>query len=291
MKPPPFRYHAPRSKAEALQLLASLDNSRLLAGGQSLMPMLNFRLLAPDHLVDINRIDELRGTSVTGRSLYIGAMTRQSALEASGEVSAHAPLLQAALAHVGHRPTRNRGTLGGSLCHLDPAAELVTASAALEATLIAESSRGARRIPFADWCEGYLTNALRSDEMLTGVEYPLWPSGHGHAFSEYARRAGDFAIVGVAALVAFDAQGRIERAVLAVGGCAPAPQRLTEAERRLLGTRGDAASIDAAARAAANVEATSDPHVSADHRRHLARVLTGRALAQGVQRAMAGAAR
>ena len=290
MKAPAFEYHAPRSKAEALHLLAGLENSRLLAGGQSLMPLLNFRVVAPDHLIDINRIVDLGGIAVAGRTLRIGAMTRQAALEASADVSAHAPLLQAALVHVGHRPTRNRGTLGGSLCHLDPSAELVTASAALEATLIAESSSGSRRIPFASWCDGYLTNALQAGEMLAGVEYPSWPRGHGYAFSEYARRTGDFAIVGVAALVALDADGAIERVALAVGGCSAAPQLLNEAVQRMLGTRGGAEVVKDAARAAVAVEATSDPYVSADYRRHLARVLTERALGAAVRRAVRGAA-
>ena len=290
MKPPPFRYHAPRSKAEALEMLAGLEESRVLAGGQSLVPMLNFRLVAPDHLVDINRIAELGGIETIGPTLRIGAMTRQAAIETSEAVRECAPLLQAAVARVGHRPTRNRGTLGGSLCHLDPSAELVTASAALDATLICESSAGSRRIPFASWCEGYLTNALRAHEMLVAVEYPVWPRGHGYAFKEYARRAGDFAIVGVAALIAFDGDGAIERAAVAVGGCAAAPQRLSEVEHRLVRTRGDATTLREAARAAAAVDATSDPHVAADYRRHLAWVLTERALTEAMRRAVQGAA-
>lgn len=272
-------------------MIARLENSRVLAGGQSLVPMLNFRLLAPDHLVDINRIAELRGIEASGTALRIGATTRQAAIEASVEVVTYAPLLQEALTHVGHRPTRNRGTLGGSLCHLDPSAELVTASSALDATLIAESTSGLRRIPFASWCDGVLTNVLQPGEMLIAAEYPVWPAGHGYAFKEYARRSGDFAIVVVAALIALDARGAIERAALTVGGCAAAPQRLSAVEQELLGTRGEAASIREAARAAASVEAMSDPHVSAEYRRHLARVLTERALTEAVQRAVQGAAK
>jgi len=292
MKSPPFRYHAPRSKREALELAAACENSRLLAGGQSLIPMLNFRLLAPDHLIDINRVAELAGIGVESAALHVGAMTRQCDLERSDAVAAHAPLLQAALAHVGHRATRNRGTLGGSLCHLDPSAELVTAAAALEATLVAESSdHGTRRIPFSDWCEGYLTNALRGREMLVRAEFPVWPRGHGYAFAEYARRKGDFAITAVAVLLSLDDDGCIERAAIAVGGCTPAPQRLVEAEARLTGTRPSAGALEEAARLAASLDAMADPHVSAEHRRHLARVMTGRALTQAVQRAATGAGR
>ena len=284
MKAPAFTYHAPRSRAEVLGMLASLEGARLLAGGQSLMPLLNFRLAAPDHLIDLNRIPELSGIRVDGGTLHIGAMTRQREVQQSGLVHTHVPLLQAALAHVGHQQTRNRGTLGGSLCHLDPAAELITAASALDATLVAESARGTRRIPIASWCEGYLTNALEPGELLAHVEFPLWPSAHGAAFCEYARRKGDFAIVGVAALVTMNGD-TIDRIALAAGGCAAAPQRLTTVEQALVGRAPDAGTIREAARLASGIEAQSDPYVSGDYRRHLARVMTERALTDAVLRA------
>ena len=284
MKASAFTYHAPRSRAEALGLLATLDGARVLAGGQSLMPMLNFRLAAPEHLVDLNRIPELSGIRLVGDTLHIGAMTRQREVQQSEVIQRHVPLLQAALAHVGHQQTRNRGTLGGSLCHLDPAAELVTAAATLDATLIAESARGTRRIPFAAWCDGYLTNALEPGELLAEVEFPVWPAGHGYAFSEFARRKGDFAIVGVAALVTMNGN-TIDRIALSAGGCAAAPQRLTAVEQALIGKAPDADAIREAARLASNIEAQSDPYVSADYRRHLARVMTERSLTDAVRRA------
>ena len=284
MKAPAFTYHAPRSRAEVLGMLASLEGARLLAGGQSLMPLLNFRLAAPEHLIDLNRIPELSGIRVDGGTLHIGAMTRQREVHQSGLVHTHVPLLQAALAHVGHQQTRNRGTLGGSLCHLDPAAELITAASALDATLVAESARGTRRIPIASWCEGYLTNALEPGELLAHVEFPLWPSAHGAAFCEYARRKGDFAIVGVAALVTMNGD-TIDRIALAAGGCAAAPQRLTTVEQALVGRAPDAGTIREAARLASGIEAQSDPYVSGDYRRHLARVMTERALTDAVLRA------
>jgi carbon-monoxide dehydrogenase medium subunit len=283
MKPAPFTYHAPRDKQAELALLSNTAHARVLAGGQSLVPMMNFRAATPEHLIDINRIDALRGITRNGGVFTLGAMTRQCDIEASAELHDALPILRAALRHVGHRQTRNRGTLGGSLCHLDPSAELVTVAAALDATLIAESSRGSRRIAIADWSKGYLTNALAEGEMLTAVELPLWPTGHGHAFVEYARRHGDFAIVAVAALLHCDAKGVIERAAIAVGGCAASPVRLRDAEAALQGSPPSAALFQSVARMAADIDALSDPFITADYRRHLARVLTGRALGAAAQ--------
>ncbi len=285
MKPAPFAYHDPRSKSDVLALLAANENSRVLAGGQSLVPMLNFRLAAPDHLIDLNRVADLRGITRAGDKFVLGAMTRQSEIEASDELHAALPILREAVLNVGHRQTRNRGTIGGSLCHLDPSAELVTAAAALEATLIAESGKGARRIAIADWGQGYLTNALADGEILTAVELPVWPAGHGHAFVEFARRHGDFAIVAVAALLTLDANGKIDRVAIAIGGCAANPLRLTEVEAALKGNTPSAELFKSTARLASKIDALSDPFVKADYRKHLARVLTERALVAAAQRA------
>ncbi len=285
MKPAPFKYHAPRTTGDALRLLADNGDACVLAGGQSLMPMLNFRLLAPAHVIDLNRVPALAGIRVEQNVLHVGAMTRQGDLETSSVVRDAAPLLQAAVRQVGHRQTRNRGTLGGSLCHLDPAAELVTAAMAMDATLIAESAGGGtRRIPIAAWSAGYLTNALRPGEMLTAIEFPLWRGAQGHGFVEFARRKGDFAIIGVATLLAFDAAGTIARAAVAIGGCGPLPQRPAAVEQALIGQRPSAPLFKEAARLAATIEAHSDAHVRADYRRHLARVLTERALAEAANR-------
>jgi len=290
MKPAPFHYHDPRNKDDLLRLLAGIENGVLLAGGQSLMPMLNFRAVTPDHVVDLSRVRELAGISRDGDTLTIGAMTRQRDIERSDTVRDTLPLLQDALAHVGHRQTRNRGTIGGSLCHLDPSAELVTAAVALDATLVAERSGSVRSIPAKDWCRGYLTNALEQGEMLSAVELPVWAEGHGHAFVEYARRHGDFAIVGVAVLLALDTNGAISRAAIAVGGCAAQPQRLADVEAGLVGQQPATALFKDLARLASNVEAISDPYVQADYRRHLARVLTERALNAAAGRAAKAAA-
>lgn len=288
MKPPAFDYHDPRSKAETLRLLATEPNAVLLAGGQSLVPMLNFRAISPEHVVDINRVPELAGVLVTENVLRIGAMTRQCAIEDSETVRRAAPLLQSALAHVGHVQTRNRGTIGGSLCHLDPSAELVTAAMALDATLMAEREGAARRIPIGDWCRGYLTNALETGEMLCGIDIPVCAQGHGHAFVEYARRRGDFAIVGVAVVVSLDGAGSIERIAIAVGGCGPGPQRLSAAESALSGRRPGAALFKEASRLAHTLETNSDVHVTAEYRAHLARVLVERALDEAIRRAREG---
>jgi aerobic carbon-monoxide dehydrogenase medium subunit len=283
MKPAPFIYHDPGTLTQACELLATLDNARPLAGGQSLMPLLNFRAVTPDHLVDLNRIAELTYLRVAAGKLEAGAMTRQRDLERSSEVGRHCPILHQALAHVGHRQTRNRGTLGGSLCHLDASAELVNIAALLGAKLHAVSHRGQRDIDFPDFTAGYLTTCLAPDELLAGVTLPLPPPGHGHAFVEFARRRGDFAIVACSAWLTLSAEGLIDQVALAVSGMAYAPVRLDEAERALSGRKPDAAAFKAAAAEASRVEAHDDPFVSGAYRRHLARILTYRALEQAAR--------
>jgi carbon-monoxide dehydrogenase medium subunit len=285
MKPAPFTYHDPRTIAEACDLLATRENARPLAGGQSLVPMLNFRAATPDHLVDLNRIRELAYLRVTDSALQVGAMTRQRDLERSAEVGRRCPVLHAALAHVGHRQTRNRGTLGGSLCHLDPSAELANVAALLGATVHAESRRGRRDIAFSEFAAGYLTTVLAPDELLTGVTLPLPRSRHGHAFVEFARRRGDFAIVAVSALFALDAQDLVAEAVVVISGLGPVPARLPLVEQSLRGERPDAALFRSAAAETDKLDAMTDPYVTGAYRKHLARVLTFRALGEAAARA------
>ena len=285
MKPAPFIYHDPRSVAEACDLLATHENARALAGGQSLMPMMNFRYAMPDHLVDLNRIGELAYLRQEGDTLRTGAMTRQRDLEIAPVVGARCPLLAEALTHVGHRQTRNRGTIGGSLCHLDPSAELVNVTALLGGTLHAVSTRGGRNIPFPEFAVGYLTTSLAPDELLAGVTLPLPRSGHGQAFVEFARRRGDFSIVACSALLGLDARGNIAGAAIALSGMSHAPVRPAAIERALRGQKPDAAAFKAAAAEAAKLDAAGDPFVSAGYRRHLARVLTYRALERAAARA------
>ena len=278
MKPPRFSYHDPKTIAEVTGLLTSLENVRLLAGGQSLMPMLNFRYVLPDHLIDINGVAELAYLRAGDKALELGAMTRQRALEFSDDVKRRCPLLHEAILQVGHRQTRNRGTVGGSLCHLDPAAEIVAVAAALDASVRVASSRGAREIAMAQFPQGYMTPAIEPDEMVTGVTLPLWPEGHGYAFIEFSRRHGDFAICSAAALLEEDGAGRITRASVTIGGVGPAPVRAREVERAITGQMASEALFREACESCRKIEAMSDVHAPADYRQHLAAVLSRRAL-------------
>ena len=285
LKPAPFTYHDPRSVSDAVALLATHDNARALAGGQSLMPMMNFRYAMPDHLIDLNKVSELAYIRVENNTLNIGAMTRQRDIEFSADIGQHCPLLHAALAHVGHRQTRNRGTLGGSLCHQDPSAEMVNMAALLDATMHVVSQRGARDIPLADFAVAYMTTALEPDELLTGVTFALPAKKHGHAFVEFARRHGDFAIVACSTMLALDSHGNISNATIALSGLSHAPLRPAAIEQALLGQKPDAATFKAAAAEAEKISAISDAYVSSAYRQHLARVLTCRALEQAAAHA------
>jgi aerobic carbon-monoxide dehydrogenase medium subunit len=268
LKPPRFTYHAPGTLDEALELLAARPNARPLAGGQSLMPMLNFRLAAPEHLVDLNRVEALAFIREENDAIVIGAMTRQRDIERSELVAQRLPLITEAIRMVGHRPTRNRGTLGGSLAHLDPAAELPAVAMALDAQIGVRSRRGARILPMAHFGTGLLSTALDPDELVTEVRFPIWPSGHGHAFEEFARRHGDFAIVSVAALVHAD------RVSITLGGVAPVPLRATSAEEHFARTR----HITEAAALCGEIDTFADHAYPAWYRKKLAVSLTQRAL-------------
>lgn len=279
MKPPAFSYHRPHTVAEALELLATLEDAKLLAGGQSLMPMMNFRYVMPANIIDINRIADLARIEERGDALAIGAMARQRDLELSPVVRCCCPLLHEALLNVGHVQTRNRGTIGGSLAHLDPAAELPAVLHAHDATLHLRGRRGDRAVAMAEWSQGFMTPNLAPDELLAAITVPLWPAGHGYGFAEFARRHGDFAMAGTAALLALDTQGTVERVALAVTGVDTGPVRLSGAEAMLLGKAPEDALIAAAAEtAASSVPGLDDVHGSKEYRRKLAAVMTKRAL-------------
>ncbi len=290
MKAPAFRYHRPNSRTEALKLLSALPAARILAGGQSLMPMLNFRVAQPDDLIDINRIADLAGIVETPDAIVVGAMTRQRALEKSPAIAARLPLMAEAIAQIGHVATRGRGTIGGSLCHLDPAAELPVVALAHDARLRVESTRGARDVAMADFPAGLLTPSLDGDEMLTAIEFPLWRAGHGSAFVEFARRHGDFAIVAGGVLVERNADGAVSRIAIAIGGLAPTPLRLTRAETLLTGIVPDAARIIDAANFAREIDPLDDPQAPAAYRRRLAPAILRRAIDMALSRATWGAA-
>jgi carbon-monoxide dehydrogenase medium subunit len=284
MKPPRFAYHDPQSVPEVIGLLGKLDNARLLAGGQSLMPMLNMRLAAPDHIVDLNGVAELAYIRELGDALLIGAMARQRDLEFDARIRARCPVMHEAVLQVGHRQTRNRGTLGGSLCHLDPSAELVAVAAAMDAVVTAQGPSGARDIPFAQFPAGLMTPALHEGELLTSVRFPLWRKGHGYAFIEFSRRHGDFAIVSAAALLEEDGAGKITRASLTLGGIAPAPVRARDVEKMLTGASASARLFADAGEACRKLEVMEDVHVTAAYRHQLAAVLSRRALEKAHER-------
>jgi carbon-monoxide dehydrogenase medium subunit len=286
MKPPRFDYHAPGSLDEAVALLARYGGeAKVLAGGQSLMPMLNFRLARPAALVDLNRIPALAYVREDDGTVALGAMTRQRTIEFSADVARRLPLLVEATRWVGHLPIRSRGTIGGSLAHADPSAEYPAVLIALDGEVVAQGPRGRRTLRAAELFEGYLTTRLAADELLVEVRLPAMPAGAGWAFEEFARRHGDFAIVGVAAMVARDGE-RCRLARLATAGTGPVPLRLRAAEEILEREGlGPAALAAAAARAAELVEPDSDVHASAAYRRHLTGVLTARALRRALERA------
>jgi carbon-monoxide dehydrogenase medium subunit len=278
MKPPPFEYHDPATLEHALDLLATKENAKVLAGGQSLMPMLNMRFAQPDHLIDINKIVELSFLREEGDLIRIGAMTRQRDLEFSPMIRARCPLMAEALTNVGHRPTRNRGTLGGSLCHLDPAAELVAVATALDAAIEVKGKAGAREINISEFPAFYMTPAIEADEIVTAMRFSPWPDGHGAAFLELSRRHGDFALVSLAVLL--DMQGEaVRRCSITVGGLGHAPRRVAGAEKCLQGGGVTPQSIAQAAEACTAFEAPSDIHGSAAYRQHVASVLAQRAIA------------
>jgi carbon-monoxide dehydrogenase medium subunit len=286
VKPPPFEYFAPDSLEEALALLAQYgDDAKPLAGGQSLVPVLNFRLARPAVLVDLNRIDALAGIEADDAGLRIGAMTRQRSAERDALVRRHAPLIAEALPHVAHPQIRNRGTIGGSIAHADPAAELPALALALEATLRLSSASSERVVAARDFFTGLFATALASDELLVAVAVPPLPPRSGCAFEEVARRHGDYALLAVAALVALDDAGRCVDARLAYVGAGPGPLRAAAAEAALAGRRIDDAAVrDAADAAFREVDPGGDVHASAAYRKALARVLTTRAIRRAATR-------
>ena len=287
MKPPLFSYHDPRTTADVVGLLGSLDNAKLLAGGQSLMPMLNMRFVLPDHVIDLNRVDGLSYIRDNNGALEIGAMTRQRDIEFSDLVRERCPLMHEAIRHVGHRQTRNRGTLGGSLCHLDPSAELVSVAAALDATVAVAGKNGARSIDFAAFPVAYMTPAIELEELVTGVTFPCWPAGHGYAFVEFSRRHGDFAIVSAAVLIE-ETNGKVTRASVTLGGMGPAPVRATEVERALIGEVIEEQRMREICETLRKLDAIEDIHAPESYRQQLATVLPRRALMKAHERIVGG---
>jgi carbon-monoxide dehydrogenase medium subunit len=279
MKLPPVDYEAPKTVSEAVELLAEhLDEASVLAGGQSLIPLLALRLARPAVLIDINGIDELSGVSATDGWTAIGAMTREYVAEESESVADTVPLLAAALPLIGHEAIRSRGTIGGSLAHADPAAELPAVARALDAEFVVRGPSGERVIPAAEWFEGYLMTARRPDELLVEVRFPTAGRGTGISFQEVARRHGDFAIVGLAASLTFS-DGAISDARLALAGISDVPVRAAAAEDLLVGERPSTELFDEAARRATDdLDPPADLHGSSDYRKTVAAAMVRRGL-------------
>jgi carbon-monoxide dehydrogenase medium subunit len=285
VKPPDFHYHAPTTLTEVIALLGRLENARLLAGGQSLMPMLAMRYVMPDHIVDLNRVEGLAYIRADADAVRIGAMTRQREIEFSAVIARDFPIVAEAIRLVGHRQTRNRGTIGGSLCHLDPSAELVTLCAALDAEVIIAGAGGTRSLPFAKFPAGYMSSAVELGECLTEIMLPRWPLGHGYAFVEFSRRHGDFAIVSAAALLVLGPDGRIARASITLGGVGAAPIRMAAIEHAITGQAATPALFTEAVQACRSIKAMDDVHASAAYRRRLAVTMARRALETAASRA------
>ena len=288
MKSAPFEYARAASVAEACELLARHgDGAKLVAGGQSLVPMMAMRLLRPAWLVDINEIAGLKFIAVEKDFARIGACARQCAVERDEPLALRVPLLRQALAWVGHVQTRNRGTVGGSLAHADPAAELPLAAQVLGAKMALRSAKGTRMLDAEKFFFGPMTTAMRPDECLEEIRWPVWPERRcGSAFAEISIRHGDFAMVAAAAQIALDGDGRCVRAAFGLGGVGGTPLAFPKIAARLVGTRLEKKIVEEAARdAAVESEPGGDLHASAEYRRHLARVLAARALRAAHERA------
>jgi CO/xanthine dehydrogenase FAD-binding subunit len=287
VKPPRLGYVAPRSLAEALEALDALgEDAKLLAGGQSLVPLLNMRLARPGWLVDLNRVAELAGVQRVAGGYSIGAMTRQRQLERDADLGRDLPILPTAVRNVGHPQIRNRGTIGGSLVHADPSAELSLLAVLLDAALDIASLRGGRRtVAGRDFFTGYLSTVLQPTELLTHIHFPTLKHGTGWGFAEVARRHGDFALVSAAATLHLDARGAIDQVRLAVGGAHAFPLRLTAAEAFLQGDQPDSGRFaEAAAIGVESLQPDGDVHASAEYRRRVAAKLLGDVLHSALRR-------
>jgi aerobic carbon-monoxide dehydrogenase medium subunit len=286
VKPAPFEYHAPDTVADVVALLAEHgDEIKPLAGGQSLVPMLALRLTRFEHLVDLNRVAELDGLRRDNGTLTVGATTRQAAVERS-ELSRAVPLLARAAPLIGHFQIRNRGTVGGSLAHADPAAELPAVALALDAQMEIATDAGRRVVPAADFFVGTWTTSLEPNELLTAVRFPVWDGRCGFVVDEVARRAGDFALAGVTAGLQLDSTGVVERATVALFGMASTPVRAPAAEAALVGSRPDPTALrEVADLAVRDLEPPDDVHASSTYRRSVGRHLVERSLTRALNEA------
>ncbi|WP_040797624.1 FAD binding domain-containing protein [Nocardia higoensis] len=288
MKPAAFTYHAPETAAETVALLTELgDEAKIIAGGQSLVPMMALRLAAFEHLIDLRKVTELRGIDLDGDTVRVGAGTTHASVGRDEHVRHHVPLLHRATPLIGHFQIRNRGTIGGAIAHADAAAEYPAVALTLDARMRTLSPRGERIIDAADYFTGLWSTGMAPDEMLVGIDFPAWPGRRGFAIEEFTRRAGDFAMAGATVAIALDADSRIERVGIGLFGLAPTPLRARSAEAELLGR--PAAEVDAeeiGRAATADLDAVpADVHGSADYRRRVGAVMVTRAWRRALEEA------
>ncbi len=286
MKPAPFEYFDPTTKKEIFKLLDELgEDAKLLAGGQSLLPMMNFRLARPKYLIDINNIQNLDDIREDKGHIHIGALTRETTIETSDLIKSRIPILSEAIQYIGFLAIRNKGTIGGSISHADPSAELCLMMQILDAQIKVESSQDSRWVHAEDFFLTYLTTVLQPNEMVTEIRLPIPPAGTVHAFQSFSLRRGDFAIVSVAIMLAINDNGICENAKIALGSVNPTPFRASEAEEMLNGKKIDEKLIHEAANQAAEA---SDPdydiHSSVEYKREMARVFTRKGLIQALKR-------
>ena len=289
MKPAPFEYCAPTSLSEAIELLHQHgDDAKILAGGQSLMPLLNFRLTKPGVLIDINRVNELAYVREVDNTIAVGAATRQREVLDSESVRRTCPILGEAVSYIGHPAIRNRGTVGGSIVHADPAAELTVLSRVLDVELVVRSQRRERVVKADEFFVSYFSTSLEADELLTEVRFPTLGARTGWSFLEVSRRHGDFAVVAVATVVRLDARGHCESAGVALGGVAETPVRAHSVSQALAGTDPTRVALAKAAELVkGEIQPQADIHASAEYRRHVAGVLVRRTLESAVEMARA----
>ena len=285
MKPAPFKYHDPKTLSELVELMSNLEDAKILAGGQSLMPMMNMRYVTPEDVIDINGVNELDFIKLENDHLTIGSMTRQKDILSNQEIFDKAPIFREALNHVGHIQTRSRGTIGGSLCHLDPSAEIPALASLYDASLTVVNREGSREIHIDEWVLAYMMPSISDEEILTSISIPVWKNPHGYAFIEFARRHGDFAVCGAGTLVEIDANDIISKVAIVVAGVDVKPLRLSTLETDLIGKKATEDTLEYACSSAKKIEAISDVYFSKKYRQRLAGTLVKRSLEVAIERA------
>ncbi len=286
MYPAAFEYHAPTSVRDALGLLGSLEDAKILAGGHSLVPMMKLRLAQPKHVIDLRKVPGLTGIKEEGSTIVLGAMATHWDVESSPILKAKAPVVAETAAVIGDPAVRNKGTIGGSLAHADPAADMPATAIALGFELVCEGPKGRRTVKADDWFQGLMSTALGEDELLVEVRVPVWPAGSGACYMKFPHPASRFAVVGVCAAVTLDKNGACTRAGVGVTGAGTKAVRARGVEAGLAGKRLDAAAIEAAAqKAAEGVDVQADLQGSVEYKAHLCRVFARRAIEAAVKRA------